>query len=175
MKGNRGLIQVYTGDGKGKTTAAIGLAVRALGWGKKVAFIQFIKGYKEIGERRFFKKQKGIVIRQFHRDVQCAIGRPTKAHKISAQKAWNFTQAIIKKGDCDLLILDEINNAIYHKLIDVKEVIKTLKNKPKHLEIVLTGRHGHPRIIALADLVAEMKKIKHPFDKGLRARKGIEY
>lgn len=176
----RGIIQVYTGDGKGKTTAALGQTLRALGWGLKVCWIQFIKGYSNIGEIKFFKKisrifPKKIVFKQFHKTKRISINIPTKIHKITSQKAWKFAKKIIQGKAFDLLILDELNNAIDYNLIDIEDVIAILKTKPKKLEVVITGRDAHPKLIKIADLVTDMKKKKHPFDKGLIARKGIEF
>ena len=177
---NRGIIQIYTGDGKGKTTAALGQTVRALGWGLRVSWVQFIKGNPNIGEIAFIKKlpksfTKNLIFKQFHRTNRYAIGKPTNIHKFASQKAWQYAKKIIKAAQYDLIVLDELNNAIDYNLIDVEEVLKTIKTKPANLELVITGRSAHPKLIKAADLVTEMRKKKHPYDKGLIARKGIEY
>jgi len=176
----KGLIQIYTGEGKGKTTAALGQSMRALGWGLKVCWIQFIKGNSNIGEIKFRNKlsrniKKKFVFKQFHKTKKYAIGKPKNIHKIASIKAWEFAKKIINENNFDLLVMDELNNAIDYNLLSVEEVIETIKVKPKNLELIITGRDAHPKLIKLADLVTEMKNKKHPFRKGLIARKGIEY
>jgi len=177
---NHGLIQIYTGDGKGKTTAALGQTLRALGWGFKVCWIQFIKGNSNIGEIKFSKKlpanlKKKLTFKQFYKTKNYAIGKPKNVHKVTSQKAWEFAKNIIKASKYNLIILDELNNAIDYNLVDIEDVIAVFKGKPKNLEVVVTGRDAHPKLIKIADLVTDMRKKKHPFDKGLIARKGIEY
>jgi len=176
MKLKQGLIQVYTGEGKGKTTAALGLAMRAAGSGLKVCMVQFIKGYKNIGELKAAKKfSNNLQIIQFHEDTKTGIGVPNQKHQIAAKKALRYVQKIIKEAKHDLVILDEINNAIFYKLIPVKKVLEILDSKPTKMELVLTGRNAPAEILEKAHLVTEMKKIKHPFDKGITGRRGIEY
>ena len=176
MKLKQGLIQVYTGEGKGKTTAALGLAMRAAGTGLNVCVIQFIKGYKNIGELKSAKNLgENLQIIQFHDDRARTIGQPQTIHKVAAQKALKYVQKIIKEAKHDLVILDEINNALFYKLIPVKKVLEILDSKPTKMELVLTGRNAPAEILEKAHLVTEMKKIKHPFDNGINARKGIEY
>ena len=170
-----GLVQVYTGNGKGKTTAALGLALRALGWNKKVCMIQFIKGKKKTGELIITKKQiPHFSIHQFS-NTNKIILRPTKKDCQIAIKTLKFAEKLIFSKKYDLIILDEINPAIKLKLISQNDVIKILRKKPKNLELVLTGRGASKKIIAAADLVTEMKLIKHPFYKKIPARKGIEF
>jgi len=170
-----GLIQVYTGNGKGKTTAALGLALRALGWNKKVCMIQFIKGKKQTGELAISKsKIPHFSIHQFAKSNKIIL-RPTKKNRQVAAKTLEFAQKTIFSQKYDLIILDEINPAIKLKLISEKEVLKLLAEKPKNLEIVLTGRGATKKIIQAADLVTEMKLIKNPYYKNIPARKGIEY
>jgi cob(I)alamin adenosyltransferase len=170
-----GLIQIYTGNGKGKTTAALGLAMRALGWNKKVCMIQFIKGKKKLGEINITKSHiPEFSIHQFSNSNKIII-KPSQLDKLNAEKTLMFAKKLINSKKYDLIILDEINPAIKLKLIDVKKVIDVLKNKPKNLEMILTGRDADKKIIELADLVTEMKLIKHPFYKNIPARKGIEF
>jgi cob(I)alamin adenosyltransferase len=172
----KGLIQIYTGDGKGKTTAALGLALRAIGWGLKICMIQFIKGGTQVGEIKITKSHiPQFSIHQFKSDKKFIIGKPTKKQKESIAKSFNLAKNIIKKGKYDIVILDEINNCLSQKLLDWREVAKVLKEKPKYIEIILTGRNCPKEIIKIADLVTEMKKIKHPYDKGIHARRGIEF
>ena len=172
---NIGLIQVYTGNGKGKTTAALGLALRAIGWNKKVCMIQFIKGEKQLGEINITKHHiPQFSIHQFSKSNKIIL-RPTKKDKLNANKTLEFAKKNIKTKKYDIIILDEINPAIKLKLINLKDILELIKKKPKNLELILTGRDAHKKIIQIADLVTEMKLIKHPFYKKIRARKGIEY
>jgi len=167
-------IQVYTGDGKGKTTAAIGLSIRAMGAGKNVFFAQFVKGqiYAEIKALEQFGEQ--ICIKQY--GLECFIvEKPKKEDIIKAQKGWEEVKKHILSGSYDLIILDEIHIAIYYKLLSLDDILETLKNKSPKTELVLTGRKAPKKIIDIADLVTEMKEIKHYYQKGVEAREGIEY
>jgi len=170
-----GLIIVYTGEGKGKTTAALGLAMRAAGWGDKTAIIQFIKGYKKTGEWQITKRIEEIDTYQTGDDKVMAIGKPTKKHHQSARNALKLTKKIIKEQKYKIIILDEINNALDYDLVEAGEIIKVLREKPVGQTIVLTGRGAPKEIIEIADLVTEMKNLRHPFDKGIPAKKGIDY
>lgn len=167
------MIQVYTGNGKGKTTAALGLALRAVGAGLKVYVGQFIKG-RDYSELNSLRKFKNIKVEQFGRE--CFIKR--KIHKKDvelAKKGLGKIKKIISKGVYDMVILDEINAALNLNLLELKDIVALIKNAPKKIELILTGRYAHPEIIKLADLVSEIKEIKHYFKKGIKARKGIEY
>jgi cob(I)alamin adenosyltransferase len=169
---NRGLVQIYTGDGKGKTTAALGLALRATGAGKKVYIGQFLKG-KTCSEHRVLKKFKTIKVEQYGRSG--FIKRTPQKKDIKLAKAGlNKIKKIFKAKTYDLVILDEINLALHFNLLDLGEVVQLIKTKPKTVELVLTGRYVHPRLIELADLVTVMKEVKHYFKKGVKARLGIE-
>lgn len=170
-----GIVQVYTGNGKGKTTAALGLALRAVGHGLKVIMIQFLKGRKYTGEKIISKNIKNFEIKQFGREEFVDPDNPTEEDIALARTALAFAEKIIMEGRHDLVILDEINVAIKFGLISLDAVLNIIKNKPRNVEIVLTGRHAHRKIVECADLVTEMLDIKHPFDKGLLARKGIDY
>ena len=175
-----GFIQVYTGNGKGKTTASLGLSLRALGQNWKVLIILFVKGQGDYGELKTFanlnkKIKKNLKI------VQTGVDRIVYYDNISqedinqASKAWEYAKYSILKSDFNLIILDEINIAIDLKLINLKEVIEVLKNKPESKEIVLTGRNAKKEIIEIADLVSEINPIKHYYNSGIKSRKGIEY
>jgi cob(I)alamin adenosyltransferase len=171
--GDGSMIQVYTGNGKGKTTAALGLALRAVGAGLKVYIGQFIKGnsYSEI---KILKKIRGIKVEQYGRG--CFIkGKPKQADIELARKGLRQAGRIIAAGKYDLVILDEINVALSLGLLSLNDVVKLLKSVPKQVEVVLTGRYAHPKIKRLADLVSEMKDVKHYYKKGVKARRGIEY
>lgn len=169
-----GLIQIYTGNGKGKTTAALGLALRALGAGFKVYIGQFIKkgAYGEIKAlRRFYPN---IVVCQYGRG--CFIrGKPTPADIQCARKGLTALGKVMLSGKYDLVIADEINCAVKAGLITAKEVLRLIDKKPLKVELVLTGRNAPRRIIKRADLITEMRNIRHPFDRDGLERKGIEF
>jgi cob(I)alamin adenosyltransferase len=170
-----GLIIVYTGEGKGKTTAALGLAVRAAGWGHRVAIIQFIKGYKKTGEWQIIQSINQIDIYQTVDDQKISIGEPTERHRKATKDAMKITKEILKDNKHQVVILDEINNALLYDLVEVGEIIKLVKSKPREVSVVMTGRGAPNEIIEIADLVSEMKEIKHPYKKGVSAKKGIDY
>jgi len=171
--GTQAYIQVYTGNGKGKTTAALGLALRSYGAGKKIFIGQFIKG-KHYSELDAIKKcLKNIELKQYGLDC-FIVNEPEEKDIIAAQKGLEEMKDIILSGKYDLVIMDELNVALYYKLFEVDSVVEILKSKPKHVEIVVTGRYAHKKIIEIADLVTEMKEVKHYFTKGIEARLGIE-
>lgn len=171
---NKGYIQVYTGNGKGKTTAAIGLAIRALGAGKKVFFAQFIKGqvYSEV---RIIQNLENIVIKQY--GINCFIvNDPTPEDIDAACEGLKEVSKVILSEEYDVVVLDEITIALYYKLFNVTEVIELLQSKPEQTEIVITGRYAPDELIDLADLVSEMKEVKHYYaSEGIEARLGIEF
>ncbi len=170
---NKGYIHLYTGNGKGKTTAAMGLAVRAVGAGKKVFIGQFAKGmhYSELDALKRFPE---IEIRQF--GLECFI-RQTPAQKDieAARKGFRETVAVIKENKYDVVIMDEVCIALYYKLFDINELLDVLRNKPPLMEIVMTGRKAPKELYETADLITEMKEIKHYYNEGVEARKGIEH
>ena len=173
----KGLVLVYTGDGKGKTTAALGLALRAVGGGFKVMILQFVKGSWKSGELAAVEMLKpDVEIRQLGIGfVTWHPKRPYEEHLQAANNAWEVCKELVHSDKYDLLILDEINNATRFNLIPVDEVLKLIQSKPERLHLVLTGRGADPRIIEVADLVTEMKMIKHPYQKGEWARKGLDF
>jgi cob(I)alamin adenosyltransferase len=175
LKLEKGLVQVYTGNGKGKTTAAFGLALRAIGRGLKVYIIQFIKGGFDYGELYIVDKLPNLTLKAFGRGKFVTEKPPGKADVELAEEALALAEEVVKSGEYDIVILDEINVALNLKLIQIEKVLELIKNKPKHVELVLTGRYAPNEIIEAADLVTEMKEVKHPFNKGFQARKGIEY
>ncbi|SMP69520.1 cob(I)yrinic acid a,c-diamide adenosyltransferase [Anoxynatronum buryatiense] len=169
---DQGYIQVYTGNGKGKTTAALGLALRAICAGKKVFMGQFIKGmvYSELNAVQWLP---GLVIEQFGRD--CFIrNNPTEEDTRIALQGLERAREILKAGEYDVVILDEINVALYYQLFTQEAVLALMAEKPAHVELVLTGRYAPETIMNAADLVTEMKEVKHYYTKGVNARKGIE-
>ena len=171
---DRGLVQVYTGNGKGKTTAAFGLALRAIGRGLKVYVIQFIKGGFDYGELYIVDKLPNLTLKAFGRG-KFIVDKPSKEDIKSAEEALSLAESVVKSGEYDIVILDEINVALNLKLISLERVLGLIKNKPRHVEIVLTGRYAPNEIIEIADLVTEMKEVKHPYNKGCQARRGIEF
>jgi cob(I)alamin adenosyltransferase len=178
----RGLVLVYTGDGKGKTSAALGNVFRALGHGWKVLVIQFFKGDWPIvfGEIESAKKHKNLEILQLGKGFVGIMGdkKPLKNHRDAAQKAMRLAKAKIMSGRYDLVVLDEIHCALGHlgvHLLTLKEILQIIQKKPARTHLVLTGRGAPKEIIAVADLVTEMKEIKHPFHQGIPAQKGIDY
>ncbi|MDH7602831.1 MAG: cob(I)yrinic acid a,c-diamide adenosyltransferase [Armatimonadota bacterium] len=173
----RGLVHVYTGDGKGKTTAALGTALRALGWGIRVCVVQFIKGYPDIGEARFAAEfGERFVLKQFAIDPCRAIDEAkVRQRKEAAEAAMAFAEQVVLSGEYGLVILDEINNAMHYRLIDVDRVLNLIKRKPAEVELILTGRNAPQAIIDAADYATEMRLLKHPFQQGISARKGIDY
>jgi len=171
----RGLVQVYTGDGKGKTSAAFGLALRALGRGLKVYVIQFIKGGFDYGELYVVKRLPNFKLTAFGRGKFVTDVPPKKDDIKLAKEALELTKKVVNDGEYDVVVLDEINVALHLKLIGTNEVVDLIRRKPKHVELILTGRYAPSEVVELADLVTEMKEVKHPFTKGVPPRKGIEY
>ena len=173
-----GLVIVYTGNGKGKTAAALGLALRAIGYEHKVCMLQFIKGSWHYGEMDSSKKLEPNF-------ELIAIGKgfvgilddnsPREEHEKYAAEALRICREKINSGNYNVVILDEVNYAINLGLINVQEIIKLIKEKPSNLDLVLTGRDVKEEIVELADLVTEMKEIKHPFKSGIKAKKGIDF
>ena len=170
-----GLIHVYTGEGKGKTTAALGLAMRAAGQSLKVYIIQFMKGWPHYGELESLKRHPNITIRQFGRPDYVSKESPEPVDIRLAGEALEHGREIVKSGDYDVVVLDEINVALEWHLIELQDVLSLLDQKPQAVELILTGRYAHPEVIARADLVTEMREIKHPYHKGIISRRGIEY
>ncbi len=172
----KGLIIVHTGNGKGKTTAALGLAFRALGNGFKVCMIQFIKGTWKYGELEAAKKFENFEILPMGKGfVNLGSDKPEPEDVKAANEAFEKAKKAILSNNYDMVILDEINYAISYKLINVDDVVNLLQNKPDKVHVVLTGRNAHEKVIDIADLVTEMKEIKHPYQKGIKAQKGIEF
>ncbi len=174
---HRGLIIVNTGPGKGKTTAAMGTAFRAVGNGMKVLMLQFLKGSWHYGELDAVKAfGDSFVMKQMGRGFVKVGGAETDPQDIKmVEDAWAEADAAIMSGKWDLVVLDEINYAISYGMLDPGKVAETLKRKPELVHVILTGRNAHPTIIELADTVTEMKQVKHAYEKGVLAQRGIEY
>lgn len=173
----KGLIVVYTGPGKGKTTAALGLGLRAVGAGLRVLMVQFIKGtwhYGELDAVPLLGEDK-FQIRAMGKGFVKLGGEIDPEHRQAAEEAWAFAREKIFSGEYDMIILDEINYAVSYGLLPVERVVEILKQKPTAVHVVLTGRNAPAQIIELADLVTEMREVKHPYQKGIEAQRGIEY
>lgn len=171
----KGLVQVYTGNGKGKTSAAFGLALRAVGRGLKVYVIQFIKGGFDYGELYVVDRLPNFTLKTFGRGKFITSKPPEKEDVRLAEEALRLAREIVESREYDVVVLDEINVALHLKLIKLQDVLKMIEEKPENVEVVLTGRDAPEEIVEAADLVTELKEVKHPFSKGYQARKGIEY
>lgn len=171
----RGLIQVYTGDGKGKTTASVGLAVRAAGSGLRVAFIQFVKGGARSGELAMLEKLGVRVERPAERSTGLLGSGIHDDDRAAADAAWALAKDVLSVGEYDLVIMDELNIAMRYDLVETDDVLAVLDARPPATEVVITGRGAPEAIIERADLVTAMTPVKHPFDRGVPARKGIEF
>lgn len=175
MKKNlEGLVQVYTGNGKGKTTAAIGLGIRACGHGYKVYMIQFLKPSMNYGEHKGIKKVKNFKIDSYGIKEFAKPDTKSLYEKLS-RKAFDKAAEVISSGRYDVVILDEINFAVTYGYVKREDVIRLIEQKPKTVELVLTGRDAPKEILEKADLITIMQEVKHPYNKGVKARKGIEY
>lgn len=177
-KGKRGLVIVYTGDGKGKTTAALGMALRAIGRGWKVLMVQFMKGtwhYAELDTAKRLAPDLEIVPMGMGFYKMLDDHHTAAEHRHAALGALNFARAKMLGGEYDLLILDEVNNAISTGLLPLQPVMDLLDSKPTDFHIVLTGRAAPQELIDRAELVTEMREIKHPYQKGILAQKGIDF
>jgi cob(I)alamin adenosyltransferase len=174
----KGLVIVFTGDGKGKSSAALGITLRAFGHKMYVSFVQFIKSQSDTGESRacerlapeieFVSLGKGFV-------NCCGNTAPLDEHKKAAAEALTAARQRIQSASWDIVVLDEINIAVKLGLIDISDVLDLVRNKPPSLHLILTGRDAHPDLIAAADMVTEMRDIKHPYNAGVPAQKGIDY
>jgi len=170
----KGYIHIYTGNGKGKTTSAIGLGIRATGAGLKVHLLQFMKG-RRYSELNTLDNLKNFTYSQHGRDEFVNKDRPEKIDIDMAQEGLKYAKKLIKSNKYDMIILDEINVAVDFKLIALEDVLKLIREKPEKLELVLTGRYVNPKIVESADYATEMLEIMHPYKKGVQARKGFDF
>ncbi|MBI3768384.1 MAG: cob(I)yrinic acid a,c-diamide adenosyltransferase [Deltaproteobacteria bacterium] len=170
----QGLVLVYTGNGKGKTTAALGLVFRALGRGLRVAVVQFIKGKWKTGERLFAAEILNLEFHVMGRGFTWEsedLGRDRRA----ARDAWARAASFIGAGEHDVVVLDELTYCIHYGFISLEEVLTSLRSRPTYVHVVVTGRNAPEELVALADLVTEMRPVKHPFEHGVRAQPGIDF
>ncbi len=170
----KGTVQVYTGNGKGKTTASLGAALRAAGHGWRVVMIQFMKG-RLYGELISSREIGGLIIEQYGRDEFVDPLNPEQVDVDLARKGWDRAKELIYDEKIDMLILDEINVAVSFGLISVKDLAEFIEKKPERLELILTGRYADEKVIELSDTVTEMKEIKHHYRQKIKSRKGIEF
>jgi cob(I)alamin adenosyltransferase len=173
----RGLIIVHTGPGKGKTTAAMGTALRAVGQGMRVLMLQFLKGSWHYGELDAVKAfGDKFVMKQMGRGfVKVGTEKPDPEDVRMVAEAWKEAEQAIQSGQWDLVVLDEINYAISYGMLDPAKVVDTLQKKPPMVHVILTGRNAHPTMVEIADTVTEMRQVKHAYEKGVMAQRGIEY
>ena len=171
----KGLVEIFTGEGKGKTSAALGAIIRALGHGLRVYIVFFMKGDFPYGEQKILCQLPNCTVERFGFQEFVDPAHPKPEEKAEARKALDAARKAMLSQKYDVVILDEVNIAAAWKLIDVNDVIKLIKDKPEKVELILTGRYADPKIVKVADLVTEMVKIKHPYDKGILSRKGVEY
>jgi cob(I)alamin adenosyltransferase len=170
-----GLLLVHTGDGKGKSTAAFGMVARALGWSQQVGIVQYIKGKWITGERQFFKRfpdqvRYEIMGQGFTWDTQ------DRARDIeAAQAAWAISMEMLHDPNLDLVLFDELNIALRYDYLDIHKVVADLEARPRDKHVIVTGRNAKPELLAIADLVTEMTLVKHPFEQGIKAQRGIDF
>jgi len=170
-----GLVQVFTGDGKGKTSAALGTVLRALGHGLRVYIVYFMKGDYPYGERRILSQLSNVDFASFGGKGFVDPANIKPEEKEQARQALAAAREAMLSGNYDLVVLDEVNVAVAFKLIELDEAVKLISDKPKKVELILTGRKADTELVKLADLVTEMLNIKHPYANGVKARRGIDY
>ncbi len=169
-----GLVHIYTGKGKGKTTAALGLALRAMGNGLNVAMVQFMKAPQQYGEYEISRDLPNFTLLPMGRDCLVYEGKAKQADYDAAANALKKAEELIQSREYDLVILDEVNVTAHMGLINVEDVVRVVKQRPPKVELVLTGRYAPKEFMDLADLITEMRCLKHPYERGIQARDGIE-
>ena len=173
-----GLLIIYTGNGKGKTSAALGTALRAIGQGLKVLMVQFLKGswhYGELDTAELLGEERFQLLPMGRGFVKVGTEKPDPADVELVEKAWELGRQKVFSGEYQLVIFDEINYAIHYGMLAAERVAEALAHRPEDVHVILTGRNAHPSLVEVADLVTEMKEIKHPFQKGILAQRGIDY
>ncbi len=175
MRDGGGLLMVHTGDGKGKSTAAFGMIIRALGWGQKVAVVQFIKGKWITGERQFFRRFEDQMSFHVMGEGFTWETQDRARDRAAASAAWDIVKGLLADPEIDLLVLDELNIALRYEYLDVTAVLRDLVARSPDLHVCVTGRNAHPDLMEMADLVTEMTLIKHPFQQGFKAQRGVDF
>ncbi len=171
----KGLLIIHTGSGKGKTTAALGMVIRCLGHGMKVAIVQFIKGAIDTAEERILKSFGEQVVFLRMGEGYTWETQDRERDKAVAQEAWAQVEMFLQDPTFGMVVLDELNIAIHHEYVSLEQVLNALEKRPSGLHVVITGRGAKTKLIDVADLVSEMKMVKHPFRKGIKAQKGVEF
>jgi cob(I)alamin adenosyltransferase len=178
-KPRRGLTLVFTGNGKGKTTAAVGLTVRAAGNRMRVFFLQFIKGQWKSGEREVLRNLPNVDLEVTGRGFTIERLRnpkiPLEDHAAAAAHGWQVAQQIVQEGEYDVVVLDEVLGAVKAGLVPLDQLVELVRSKPPEVHLVLTGRNAPPELVEVADLVSEIQPIKHPLQQGIKAQRGIEF
>lgn len=174
-RAERGLLMVHTGDGKGKSTAAYGTLLRALGWGHDVAVLQYVKGNWKTGEKEFFKKFSDVIRLEVMGEGFTWETQDRKRDIEAAEKAWEVSKDMMNSGDYDLVVLDELNIVLRNDYLDKEDVKDGLLARHPRTTVIVTGRNAPDNIMEVADLVTEMKAIKHPFENGIKAARGIDF
>ncbi len=177
-RSDEGIVVVFTGKGKGKTTAALGIVLRAVGHGHRVGMIQFIKGewyYGELTSSKRLEPEFEMIVAGKGFVGIIDDDHPIEDHRFAAQKAVNVAKEKLSSGNYDIMILDEVNYALNLKLIVLSDILDIINSRPKKTTLILTGNHAPREVLEIADLVTEMKEIKHPYSRGIKAKKGIDY
>ncbi len=169
------MVEIFTGDGKGKTSAALGIALRAIGHGLRVHIVYFMKGEFPYGEQKTLSQMPNVTFTRFGFESFVDPANVKPEEKDQARKALEAAREAMLSLEYDIVILDEVNVAVAWKLVDIEDVLRLISEKPEKVELILTGRYADPRLIEKADLVTDMVKVKHPYDKGTLSRRGIDY
>jgi cob(I)alamin adenosyltransferase len=177
MRLERGLVHVYTGDGRGKTSAAMTVAMRAAQHGYSVLIVQFVKEIRTSEQAAFEERFPEVEFLALGEGFFKILNdrKPEAVHQAAAQEAFRLAGSKTLSGRYDVVVLDEVNNAVDYGFIPVADVVRFIRGKPKHVELILTGRNAAPAVQKLADYVSDIKKVKHPYDRGILARKGIDF
>jgi cob(I)alamin adenosyltransferase len=175
MPSSKGLVEIFTGDGKGKTSAALGVVLRALGHGFRVHIVYFMKGEYPYGEQQVLSRLPNVSFSRFGHEHFVDPAKIKPEEREQAEKALEKAREVMLSGQYDLVVLDEVNIAVAWGLVGLEQVLELLREKPERVELILTGRHAPPELIQRADLVTEMVEIKHPYHQGVLSRRGIDY
>ncbi len=174
-KSERGLLAVYTGEGKGKSSSALGVMLRALGWGHDVAMVQYIKGTWKTGEKQFFERFDDLITIKRMGEGFTWDTQDRERDIAAAQAAWETSLEFMRSGDFDLVVLDELNITLRYDYLAAQDVVDGLATRHERTTVIVTGRDAPPALIEAADLVSEMRNVKHPFDAGIKAMRGFDF